>query len=701
MALPNGLLGAATYDLYRALAMLYRAVEDVDGSNTLALSTFPEAHSTAHEDLLTIRTLMSGLDHRAMRTRRRSRSVTHARNLHLEDFSKYCSRTEHNRVHIRVRRRWDERGQLCRRPVEFKASITCIPVKGPRAQAVTAEIGEVETAAGFLSLTPCLSLRNVMSTDAQIFRLIDRDDVVGVQQLLRSGKASVRDCDMYGWDVLHRATWECSAELFSTLLSEGADPNSITGLSSSCMLLCGGNDYHQKIRLALEAGADPTVLPDGQFSLAHMTGKVLASVLRISSAYLDLSLRDPCGKTLLIAAAAVTHNVDQAQVLRLLLRAGSDPHAYDFDGNTALHLIIGAMQPGQHHCLAAIVELLNAGINLCWYNDKGQSALDLACNDLAEHGSFRRDSLHRALLRSGRIVNDERLLAQPVFTSTYRGIEGELDLEGDSQHHLPSLRAGVLERLIGLVDCGGAFAQYCLHEAAVDRTLAALAGRTESNVDELLDNALQYLRRMLAGKRHIVLATKHQLRYQTWLPYCRYLNSLKLSEESEVAALLEYDWSRPVDFGDVMSSFADNLIVRLEQMEAKGVRRDKINEITIKIESTLLNTPQPTELYVASGVEGEHFAGLTNVLERRYTDAQHTRRDSMSPEERPKHLSVLETPACFYAPYAVLPSPTLAHIEAAEAADLCVAAGNMAREGRRHKVRMSDCSVDEGTEAFD
>ena len=135
----------------------------------------------------------------------------------------------------------------------FTAKVGYVPSDSPGKAAFLAELCETETQQGLSVLTPTITFSPVVDPSSEIFRLVELGDIPSLKQLLRSGKASVRDCDPLGCTVLHRAAYNVSADMWSFLISEGA----VIDANSSPLYLLVGVDTHQKLRLALEAGADP------------------------------------------------------------------------------------------------------------------------------------------------------------------------------------------------------------------------------------------------------------------------------------------------------------------------------------------------------------------------------------------------------------------------------------------------------------
>ncbi len=56
---------------------------------------------------------------------------------------------------------------------------------------------------GFLSICPGISIGMALPADSPIFGFVRNGDMHGLQDLLRQGMASLRDCDLRGTPLLH------------------------------------------------------------------------------------------------------------------------------------------------------------------------------------------------------------------------------------------------------------------------------------------------------------------------------------------------------------------------------------------------------------------------------------------------------------------------------------------------------------------
>ena len=105
---------------------------------------------------------------------------------------------------------------------DFTASIKAI-LEHPRFKAsVTASVHQRITADGFVSLCPSISVGLVREDDSPIFGFVSSGDIDGLLSLLSQGKASLRDCDLFGAPLLHVSGTRLKSVGFSCLLLQYA-----------------------------------------------------------------------------------------------------------------------------------------------------------------------------------------------------------------------------------------------------------------------------------------------------------------------------------------------------------------------------------------------------------------------------------------------------------------------------------------------
>lgn len=593
---------------------------------------------------------------------------------------------------------------------EFRSKICMVPGSSAAARhALVAEVCQRITPFGVLSLPPTISWSPVIRCDDPIYGMIDQDDIRGIRRSLRLGHTSVRSCDEYGRGLIHRAAWNGSADLLEMLIEEGVDVDSVTALSSSALLLCCGVDYLRKMRLALEAGADPGLLPDGQFSIAAMGVDVVKTIWRTSSVFIDLKLRNAQGRTLLLVTAATTSNQDQASILRLLLRAGASISEVDPAGNSPVHLFMSSIQPDDTQAVDALVSLLQAGADLALQNDQGLNAVDLACEESEKHGTFRRDLLLQALSKCQISIRDSRLVGPPRYTAIYTSTCFNRAEDNDASSRI---RAYLLSDLTDAVDCGSVYVRRKLHEMAVGRVMSRYKGKALPSYDQLHSMALQYLRRMVTGKQQLYSMVTERLPYQSWIPYAQRLPWFKINEDSELAGLLDFDWFLPVDTEDLFATYVDNVIQRIEDQMVLQPENDDLGHLKGVLERALpsFQAMSQRESSVVESIESP--PPLTEVPELATspltpdTDSHdgssveswttpRERRDSLSPERAFPRRSIQMTPLHMYGPDKQFPSSEDMRIDKYETQDeealcmddvrACLAAGNTTRAERRKR----------------
>lgn len=162
-------------------------------------------------------------------------------------------------------------------------------------------------------------------------------DAVTVTSLLAEG-ADPNTADTYGWNALHFAVPVAEPEVVSTLLEAGADPNAVTiGGMTTLQLAVRGQRGLAVVSTLLEAGADPN-LPDGQrwtplhFAASRwMKRDNPSAVLALLQAGADpspASADDQAWTPLHLAA----WGSDNPSVVLALLDGGADPTARDEAG---------------------------------------------------------------------------------------------------------------------------------------------------------------------------------------------------------------------------------------------------------------------------------------------------------------------------------------------------------------------------------
>lgn len=640
------------------------------------------------------------------------------------DEESYHFRAENARVTITTGKRWlkatSSRRPNAQRLIHFDAKVTCVPLEAKRTMALSVHLRQTAQIAGLLSLTPAITSYPVVPADSQVFKLVDRGDTVGVQQLLRAGLASIRDSDPFGRNFLHYAAWNSSAKMWEMLIKEGCDINALTMLSTSPLSLCVGIDYRKKLRIALEAGADPTLHPvDGQKSVLTLQADALRTILNVAQYSIDLKIRNTTGRTLFLSASAAVQKVDQAEILEVLLKAGANINDRDSEGNSCLHILLNSVQPLHTTALRAVSTLFKAGADPFALNNHSIGVQSLLHEEDVEYGSYKRDLWTAACEIAGlsAITMNERNTEGPCFTNLYGAAhhqdllqeqasmlsqgrilpsiltEGGRDIkETSSIHGGQHLQRRLISRLWAAADCTSTSGRR-LHEASASWAMERYCHNKAMSEDRLFDKALQYLRRMLEGKRQLVLLIKEILPFQSWAAWGRRLDWLRLADESETAALLQYDWSKAVKPVDVFRTHAVLLTETLKSLKSRSPDPEAVMALISVLERAHQDVA-PRELSEANDKIGGEDAHNTSSASKpasleakEYEDNLPRNIDCDLQEQRKlplarvdSHGTLQNLPRMSEAQRAGgvhLPGPDTADIEA------CLAAGEASKRGRQ------------------
>ena len=344
-------------------------------------------------------------------------------------------------------------------------------------------------------------------------------------------------------------------------------------------------------------------------------------------------------RTLLLASAAATRNVDQTAAIRLLLRTGANIHDWDVNGNTCLHLILAAAQPDQPWTVQTLAELLQAGADPSQANHTGFSAFDMACFNWASVGSFRRDILLQALIESGSDVTDDRLLIPPKLTSSYTAFHHAL-VRGDAHATATFyLRRTLTNKLACTTGQSRRTApESILYDVAVDRVLFSHANEESLNIDIAFDQAFEYLQSMVGVKKQVAFMFEERVPYNIWL----HLRDLLNVPQAEVNSLLEFDWFRYVDPEDVFLNQVDNLIQQLEDFSPGAISFENVKRLIQILESTLQRSPNSGAEQLESSPAMDYFDRSPEEEQVDFYNVQ---------EVEPPHLrkeSIVPTPVRFY-----------------------------------------------------
>ena len=178
-------------------------------------------------------------------------------------------------------------------------------------------------------------------------------------QMIARG-ANLTAFDRNGNQLLHAAVLANQPQLVQVLLAKGADPNALTGPSSVKM----------RFEVNFKTG-DYQVPPTPPLLLAAQSGDARVMQLLVDGGA-QPAFRMPDGTNVVLAAAAGSN----LEALRLALQLAPDANTTTKDGDTPLHILLGA---GTGADLAPMMKLLaERGARTDLRNRAGQTASDLA-----------------------------------------------------------------------------------------------------------------------------------------------------------------------------------------------------------------------------------------------------------------------------------------------------------------------------------
>jgi phosphopantetheinyl transferase (holo-ACP synthase) len=231
--------------------------------------------------------------------------------------------------------------------------------------------------------------------------------------------------------------------------------------------------------------------------------------------------------------------------------------------------------------------MVKAGADPRHRNHAGYTVYDIACDGAPEFGSFRKDLLLQALLESRSNINDDRLLAPRRLTQFYTSMHHDQICGSYAAKEAAIFRKALCERLRNYVDYHRLNARSDVQEAAVDRVMASETSKWTANPDAVFQEILDYLNRMFQGKGRVVIMRRERLPIQIWESLQGYVDWPQMMDRALTAALLEFDWFRPVDPEDVFLSQVDNLIEQLEDLDISDEGRVQIEHLIEVLQNSI------------------------------------------------------------------------------------------------------------------
>ena len=367
-------------------------------------------------------------------------------------------------------------------------------------------------------------------------------------------------------------------------------------------------------------------------------------------------------RTNLMACSSATHRPEQPVTIKELLRTGSSIHERDVNGDTCLHAIISMAHPAQPWVVQSLSTLIKAGVDSRKRNHTGLTAHDIACDTAPEFGSFRKDVLLQALLESGVHVNDDRLLAPRSLTQFYTAMHHERVCGGYAGQEATFYRKALCSRLKNYVDYHHLNVWTSIQEAAIDRILSTDTSKWTTNPDLTFREILDYLQPIVHCKSRVMNMRRERLPSQVWQGLPANLDWPQMVETALTAAVLEFDWFRPVDPEDVFLSQIDNLIEQLEDLDIGDQSRENIDRLIevlqnsipsyravsiTKIDSDVSNTSSRSigSDGASSSTTPQTERSSTLSLETDLQPAGHLRESDIGRKE-----SIAKTPAEYYPP---------------------------------------------------
>jgi hypothetical protein len=173
----------------------------------------------------------------------------------------------------------------------------------------------------------------VLASDEELWRLIDQDDEVAAEALVRSGRADLNARNGASETPLHRAVEKGMTSLARALVQQGADVRARSKNGETPLHLASLDAEPAIAELLLAAGADPLARNDDGESVlmwASLSGHIVVAQ-RLLQQGADANVKDNKGSLPLHAAADGGH----LELVRLLLPRTKDPDVKNREGQSA------------------------------------------------------------------------------------------------------------------------------------------------------------------------------------------------------------------------------------------------------------------------------------------------------------------------------------------------------------------------------
>ena len=193
-------------------------------------------------------------------------------------------------------------------------------------------------------------------------------------RLLLKSKADPGIANIEGHGSLHKAVdADCCRETLQEIIGHGADVNAKDKRGRTALLLSCFYRQVDSLKVLIEAGADPTINDEEDFSCIHaaVDGRCSTDVLQTlidHGAHVNDKRKD--GTSALIRSC----RTGQSESVMFLLAAGADVNNVKLDGNTSLHVAVHG------NCSKETLQnIIEHGLNVNTANKRGETALILAC----------------------------------------------------------------------------------------------------------------------------------------------------------------------------------------------------------------------------------------------------------------------------------------------------------------------------------